>query len=348
MEYLYALKDYMLSLSGSMYELDRVYTAMAAVLLCALVGMITGPMHYNTNPFLWKMMNGLFGGIGARLDRTQRRAGDLAFRGFFLLAIALVFFFIIGSAAAKLALQHPFRGFTEVLLLSLSMTVGTVWFALLQLYFARRDNKTSNQALSSLSKSTRIDLSSVDMFGVTRAGMAFAARAFDKGVVAPVFWYLLAGLPGAYIYACLAAFSWRFGKDGFTKGFGAVPLALERLMGLIPGALAGALVALSGLFTPTGGMTRALRALGPGKGHARYEQGGSPVTALAFALNISLGGPATDSEGSSQPRAWVGPENATAQLENGHLRRALYMSVIAHMLFLASLMGALFWGGKLF
>jgi adenosylcobinamide-phosphate synthase len=343
-----AVKSYLLSIPATMYDPERVYTAMAAIFLCALVGMVTGPLYHNTNPFLWKMVNGIFGGIGARLDRPQRKAADLMFRGFIVLVVALAFFFIIGEAASKLAFEYPYKGFTEVLLLSVTMTVGTVWFALLQLYFARKDNKTSQKALSSLSLSTRTDLSNSDVFGVTRAGMSFAARAFDKGVVGPVFWYLLAGLPGAYIYTCLAAFGWRFGKDGFTKGFGTIPLILEKLMGVIPGGLAGALLAVSGLFTPTGGMTRALRALGPGKGHAKYEQGGSPVTALAFALNVSLGGPATDLDGSSLPRDWVGPDNATAQLENGHLRRALYMSLIAHMLFLASLMGALFWGGKLF
>lgn len=342
------MKEFFLSLPQSIYDPDRVYTAMAAIILCAVIGMITGPMHGNANPLLWKLVNGLFGGVGGRLDRPQRRAGDLMFRGFFLLVVALLLVFILAEGAVRLAAGYPYKGLADVVLLSLSMSVGTVWFVLLRLFFARRDNKAGKDAFSAIALSSRTDLSQTDLYGVTRTGMALAARAFDKGVVGPVFWYLLAGLPGAYIYACLAGFSWRFGKDGFTKGFGSVPLALEKLAGFAPGMLAGVLMALSGLFTPTGGMTRALRALGrSGPGHAKYEQGGWPVTAMAFALDVSLGGPAADSEGSSLRRDWVGPENATAQLENGHLRRALYMSLIAHMLFLASLLGALFWGGKL-
>lgn len=329
-----------------MYDPDRVYTAMAALLLCVAVGMITGPMRGSANPFLWKAANGIFGGIGGRLDRTQRKAADLMFRGFIVLVVALVFFFIIGEAGAKLANQHPYRGFTEVVLLSLTMTAGTVWFSVLQLYFAQRDKKASLNANSSIARSSRIDLSASDSFGITRTGMAYVARSFDKGVVAPILWYLIAGLPGAYIYTCLAAFSWRFGKEGFSKGFGVVPMALERLMGFVPNMVAGVMLALAGLFTPTGGMTRALAALGR-KG-ASYGQGGWPVTALAFSLNVSLGGPAVDLDGSTLRRDWVGPENATAQLENGHLRRAIYLGLMAHMLFLASLMGATFWAGKLF
>lgn len=342
------MKEFFINLPQTMYDPDRVYTAMAAIMLCAVIGIITGPMHGNAHPFLWKLLNGVFGGVGSRLDRTQRRAGDLMFRGFFLLVLALLAMFTLAEGAVRLAAGYPYKGLADVVLLSLSMSVGTVWFALLRLFFARRDNKVDRAAILSIAVSSHTDLSQTDLYGVTRAGMALAARAFDKGVVAPVFWFLLAGLPGAYIYAALAAFSWRFGKDGFSKGFGHVPLALEKLAGFVPGALAGVLMALSGLFTPTGGMTRALNALGRrGKGYTRYEQGGWPVTAMAFALNVSLGGPATDLEGSSLRRDWVGPENATAQLENGHLRRALYMSLIAHMLFLASLLGTLFWGGKL-
>lgn len=341
------MKEFFLSLQNYMYDPERVYTAMAALLLVTVVGIITGPMHGNANPFLWKLINGVFGGIGGRLDRLQRSAADLSFRGFFLLVVALIFFFLIGESAAKLSGQHPLKGLTEVILLSLAMTGGSVWFALLRLYFAQRDHKVSKGAFYAIAQSTRTDLSNTDDFGITRTGMMFAARAFDKGVVAPVFWFLLAGMPGAYMYACLAGFSWRFGKEGFGKGFGAVPLALEKLAGFVPGAVSGVFIALAGLFTPTGGMTRALWALGGKKGAASYEQGGWPLTALAFSLNVSLGGPSIDLDGSAIRRDWIGPENATAQLENGHLRRAMYISLIAHMLFLASLMGALFWAGHL-
>lgn len=343
------MKEFFLYLQNFMIDPDRIPVAMLAIMLVTVVGMVTGPMHGNANPFLWKVVNGLFGGVGGRLDRTQRRASDLMFRGFVLLVLGLVFFYLMGEAGGKLAREYPFKGLTEIVLLSLSMTGGTVWFVLLRFYFAQRDNKISPGAFSSIARSTRTNLVGVDGFGLTRTGMAFAARAFDKGLVAPVFWYLLLGLPGAYIYACLAGFAWRFGKDGFTKGFGTVPLGLERLLGFIPGMFAGVLMALGGLFTPTGGMTRALKVLGrKGKGVAAYDQGGWPVTAMAFSLNVSLGGPVTDLDGSGLKRDWVGPDHATAQLENGHLRRAIYLTLMAHMLFLASLLGALFWGNLLF
>ena len=60
-----------------------------------------------------------------------------------------------------------------------------------------------------------------------RVGMGLALKSFDKGVVAPIIWFLIAGLPGAYLYAGLATLSWRFGKEGHSAGFGDAMLALE-------------------------------------------------------------------------------------------------------------------------
>ena len=76
-----------------------------------------------------------------------------------------------------------------------------------------------------------------------------------------------------------------------------------------------------------------------------YEQGGVPIAALAWGLDVSLGGTTTDLEGSAIKRDWVGPKEATAKLEAIHLYRALYGVVVAHLLFLASLLGAMIVSG---
>lgn len=322
---------------------SRIPVAILALVLAAVVGAVTGALRNNANPFFWGLSDGVFGSIGARLDRRERKAGDLVFRGFFLTMFGLVFAWLIGNAAGKIAFQYPFYGAAETILLAFTLTGGTVWFALLKLYGALKKKQVGKGAYYTIARSTRIDLSGADDFGITRAGMGYAARAFDKGAVAPVFWYLLCGLPGAYIYAVLAAIAWRFGKDNFTKGFGKAPLALEQLMGFAPHILSGLLMAAAGLFTPTGGMTRAFTSLLRKKTAAPYAEGGLPVTAMAHSLNVSLGGPAVDLDGSTLKRAWIGPEGATAQLDAGHLRRALYISLMAYLLLIASLCGAMVW-----
>lgn len=334
--------------NNELLEPDRLPVAMAAWLLAGIIGMITGPMHGNANPFVWMLYDKTFGKLGGRLDKRERDASDLLFRGFILTVLAIILAYGIGLFAVNLTMRHPLWGASEIILLSLTLTSGAVWFALLKLYFAMRDKKVGQGAYYAIAHSTRTDFSGSDDFAITRAGMGFVARSFDKGLVAPVFWYLLAGLPGAFIYAGTAALAWRFGRDGFTRGFGKTALALEKLLGFAPHLLAGALMALAGLFTPTGGMTRAFLGQLFGKERAAYDEGGLPVTAMAFSLNVSLGGPSIDLEGSAVKRKWTGPENATAQLEKGHLRRAIYIGLMAHLLLMVSLVGTLAWAGKIF
>jgi adenosylcobinamide-phosphate synthase len=341
------MTEYLEYFHTQLIDPNRLPVAVFAILLCAVTGMVTGPMHGNANPFYWLLTNGLVGELGKRLDRTQRKAGDLMMRGFLLTVVVLLLSWFVGQAAGRLALRFPMHGVTEIVLLALTLTAGTPLFALLRVYTALEKGKVGQGAYYNVARTTRVDLSRTDDFGITRTAMGMVARTYDKGLVAPLVWYLILGLPGAFIYAGLAAMAWRFGKDGFTKGFGAVPLALERLMGFIPMALAGCLMALAGLFTPTGGMTRAFTGL-LRAGGTPYNEGGLPVTAMAHALKVSLGGPANDLDGSALKRQWVGPDGATAKLEAGHLRRALYIVLMADLLLVASLLGALVWGGLIF
>lgn len=166
-------------------------------------------------------------------------------------------------------------------------------------------------------------------------------------MVAPVLWFVIAGYMGACIYAALAALSWRFGKDGASKGFGATALALEKLMGFFPSILSGILITMAGLFTPTAKLHKGVMAWFGHKNRAAYEQGGFALSALAWSLNVSLGGPAKDLKGDGIKNAWVGPEGATAKNDYKHLRRAIYVNVIAHILFIATLLSLYVWSGIL-
>ena len=327
---------------------ERIPTILAAMLLSIIVGMITGPLAGNANPFMWNMFAAMFGSIGDRLDRKKRTRTDLMMRGFIVCIFALVLAFLIGRLMQSIPVLYPLYGASEVILLSLVITSGAVWFALLRLYFAMEQDKMGEGAYFAIAQTARRNLSISDNFGITRTAMGLAARSFDKGLVAPVLWFIIGGFPLAMVYCTLAALSWRFGKDGFNTGFAGVIMALEKLMGFIPCIFAGLLITLAAAFTPTAKLHVALKNwIAQSKKRSPYEQGGAPLSALAWALNISLGGASQDLSGSAIKSVWVGPEGATAQINHKHLRRGIYINAIAHLLFVAALLGAYMWGGIL-
>jgi len=321
------------------FDPTRLPVAATALVIVAVAGLITGPLSGNANPLLWRAVDLLFGALGSKLDKTERSVSDLAARGMVVTFMGVVIAFLVGTFFQTASTHYPNFKIVDIVALSLILTAGTVWQGLGRLYKALKAKGMIKGAFYTIAKTTRNNLAASDEYTITRVGIGMGAKAFDKGVVAPILWYLIAGLPAAYLYAVLGALSWRFGKEGFTKGFGSLSLALEKLMGFVPNVFAGTLLALAGILTPTAGMTRAVFGLmSLQKGRAKYAEGGAVVTAMAYALNVSLGGPTQDLDGSAIQRGWAGPSGATAQLEAKHLHRALYILVMAHLLLLAALL----------
>lgn len=336
---------------AQVFEPERLLIAMVALGIVTIIGLVRGPLGGMATPFFWHLVDIAFGSFGNRMDKPGRPKGDLIFRGFILSVVVLSISYVIGRFLNILAFYYPDWSVVEIAALCLVISSGAVFAALGKLYRALHEKKASQKQVTqgayyAIARTTRTDLSRNDDFTITRVGMGLALKSFDKGVVAPIFWYLLAGLPGAYLYAGIAALSWRFGKEGHSRGFGDAALALEKLMGFVPNILSGVFIALAGLLTPTAGMSRAFLGLMSVKGSASYAEGGLPVTAAAFALNVSLGGPTQDLEGNSIKRSWIGPAKATAQLEEKHLHRVVYISFMAHLLFLASLSGAMLFASQ--
>ncbi len=334
------------NLHAMIFHPDRIPVAIAALAVVAVIGMVIGPLAGNANPLLWRLMDMLFGPLARKLNNPDRSINELALRGFFLTIAGMGFALLLSRLAGSLAYEYPQWRLAETLMLCLTMSAGAVWFAQIRLIQAVESDKPIKGGFLAIARTTRSDMTQSDEYTMTRLGMALSARSFDKAVVGPILWFLIAGLPGAYLYAGLAALSWRFGKEGYSKGFGTMALTLEKLMGFIPNLFSAVFISVAGLFTPTGGMTRAMKALGPVKGHARYEEGGLPVTVMAYALDVSLGGPSRDLDGSAIQRNWAGPPNATARLNVKHLYRGLYLIFMAHILFLVSLLGAIVMSGQ--
>ena len=326
-------------------DADRIPYLVAAILVTIVVGMITGPFAGNANPFFWWIMDKAFGGVGDRIDRKNRKSSDLFFRGFLFCSVLLFLTMLFGRVLVMWANQSSAA---EVLIVSLCLTSGSVWYMVLKLYFTLTQEGKAKGGYYGLSRSSRVDLNSTDDYGITRVGVSYSAISFDKGLVAPGFWYLVGGIPFLLIYSTLSFCAWRFGKCGFSKGFGNMPLMMERLMGMIPSLFTGFLFTASAAIAPSAKMIPAIKSWWSVKDKVPYEQGGVVLSAMAWPLGVSLGGPMQDIKGSSLKKAWVGPKDASAQVEAHHLKRAIIMNIIAHLLFILSLLVAYIYAGKVF
>ena len=177
------------------------------------------------------------------------------------------------------------------------------------------------------------DVASLDAGGIAAAAIESLAESFNDGVVAPIFWFVVAGLPGLFVYKAVNTADSLIGhREPRWRAFGWASARFDDLLNLAPARLAGVLIALAG----RGGWSVMLRDAGK---HAS-PNAGWPEAAMAGALGVRLGGAAWyDGERSDRPVFGDGREVGAEDLPRA-LR--IYLAACA-ILWLLLALGGLAW-----
>ncbi|SES96134.1 adenosylcobinamide-phosphate synthase CbiB [Oceanicella actignis] len=130
------------------------------------------------------------------------------------------------------------------------------------------------------------DVRALDEAGVARAAIESAAENFSDGVVAPAFWFAVAGLPGMAAYKALNTADSMIGhRNARFAAFGWAAARADDAANWIPARLSGVILCLVG-----GGLRGARVMLRDARLH-RSPNAGWPEAAMAAALGVSLSGP---------------------------------------------------------
>lgn len=145
------------------------------------------------------------------------------------------------------------------------------------------------------------DTSAMDGPAASRAAIESAAENFSDGVVAPLFWFILAGLPGLLVYKAVNTADSMIGyKNERFADFGWASARLDDLLNLVPARLTALLIMLSHGRIDGWGSIRADAAL------HRSPNAGWPEAAMARVLDVALAGPRSYN-GRMQDFAFVHP-----------------------------------------
>jgi len=135
------------------------------------------------------------------------------------------------------------------------------------------------------------DPDQLDEAGVCRAAIESCAENFSDGVVAPMFWLALLGLPGLIAYKAINTADSMIGHlNTRYASFGWAAARLDDLVNLIPARLSGLLVAVVAPVAH-GAVATALRVMWYDAGKHRSPNAGWPESAMAGALGVALAGP---------------------------------------------------------
>jgi adenosylcobinamide-phosphate synthase len=127
----------------------------------------------------------------------------------------------------------------------------------------------------------------LDQAGVARAAMESLAENTSDGIVAPLFWGAIFGLPGIVGYKAINTLDSMIGHIAPRyQAFGWASARIDDLVNLIPARLTGVLFALTSARPKT-----ALKVMWRDAGLHRSPNAGWPEAAMAAGLGVRLSGP---------------------------------------------------------
>lgn len=147
------------------------------------------------------------------------------------------------------------------------------------------------------------DPEKLDEAGIARASLESLAENTSDGVVAPLFWGVIFGLPGIATYKAVNTLDSMIGHKSDTYlAFGGFAARLDDLVNLVPARLTGLLFAVASFSKRS-----FIVMLRDARSH-RSPNAGWPEAAMAGALNVRVSGPRIYGTHTAQ-EPWLNPES---------------------------------------
>jgi adenosylcobinamide-phosphate synthase len=136
------------------------------------------------------------------------------------------------------------------------------------------------------------DTAALDAPGVARAAIESLAENLSDGIVAPVMWLAIAGLPGAALYKAINTADSMIGhRTSRHAAFGWAAARLDDLVNLPASRLSALLLVAAAAIAKGASARAAWRAVWRDAARHRSPNAGYPEAAMAGALGLALAGP---------------------------------------------------------
>ncbi len=237
-----------------------------------------------SHPVVW--MGALIGWLDRRLNAGENRRG----RGFLALSLLLLATAIVAGGIALALRQVPYGWVAEAI-------IATAFLAQRELGRAVRAVADAlDQSLEAgrrqVSQIVGRDPQELDAAGVSRAAVESLAESASDGVVAPLFWLIVGGLPGIALYKAVNTADSMIGhKDDRYLAFGWASARLDDLLNWIPARLTALLFAGAAFWVKGADAEKSWTTTLRDAGKHESPNAGWPEAAMAGALGFALGGP---------------------------------------------------------
>jgi adenosylcobinamide-phosphate synthase len=260
-----------------------------ALLIELTVGYPDGLARAIGHPVTW--MGRLISWLDQRLNRdgadpeTRRRAGAVAM--LVLLCVVGVVAFLIEQSLLLLPL-----GLLAVAIIASTLLAQRSLFVHVARVADALDDDGVAAGREAVAQIVGRDTADLDEAGVARAAIESLAENFSDGVVAPAFWMVIAGLPGAALYKAINTADSMIGhRTKRHQDFGRTAAQLDDIVNFPASRLSALLIVAASYLTKGASASGAWQATWrDGSKHAS-PNAGYPEAAMAGALGLALAGP---------------------------------------------------------
>jgi adenosylcobinamide-phosphate synthase len=290
------------------------------------------------HPVIW------VGGLIERCDRTLNRGTAPRLRRFLGVLALAALLGLVGAVAVVVQsqlLRLPY-GLIAVAVLASAMIAQRSLHRYVANVASAMDEglDVGRQAVSHI---VGRDTAGLDRAGVARAAIESLAENFSDAVVAPVFWLVLAGLPGIALYKAINTADSMIGhRTPRHTEFGWAAARLDDLVNLPASRLAALLLIAASALRTDGSARRAWRAVRRDAAKHRSPNAGYPEAAMAGALDLSLAGPRCYGGVAVEEDALMGNGRREADAKDIRGALALYRSADAILVAFVAALAALF------
>ena len=267
---------------------DTLLVVVIALAIDAIVGDPDWVWRRLPHPVTW--IGACVGFLDHRLNRQGQSQRIQKLAGVATIALLTIFAFVVG-----LVITGALKGtIGETVVLGL---VSSIFIAQRSLYqhvacvHAAFKSDGLDEARTFVAMIVGRDASRLDETAICRAAIESTAENFSDGIVAPVFWLALLGLPGLLAYKAINTADSMIGhRCAKYQWFGWAAARLDDLVNIVPARLSGAMIAFMAP-SANGSIAASFRVMMREATHHRSPNAGWPESAMAGALGIALAGP---------------------------------------------------------
>lgn len=299
---------------------DGLFLLFLALGVDAVLGEMSWLFRLIPHPVV--MIGRAIAALDRRLNKPERSEAERKVRGIVMVVGLVSLTALIGAVVSFIARVLPHAWIIEVFVVA-TLLAQRGLFEHVDDVARALQHKGLEAGRYAVSRIVGRDPQSLDDHGVCRAAIESLAENFSDAVVAPVFWYVLFGLPGILVYKTVNTLDSMVGyRNEKYRAFGWASARLDDVLNLIPARLAGLIIALAALVAARGNPFRAITTMIRDARHHKSPNSGWPEASMAGALGLALGGP-RKYPGLVVDEKWIGKGRARATFAD--IDRALHL-----------------------